>query len=288
MQSTSVAQSAGPGASSRAHEVQRQLAFARARQRWGELGLSLSQFTSHLDELGWVRSLPSRTDELYLCAACHLGVDAACRTLDRVYFPGLRAASSMLHPCPAFLDDVLQQARERLLVAPSLRIASYRGDGCLAGWLRVIVQRLAVDLQRSESVQRRRAFAEWQRQRTAPPSDDWLDDVDTFTPLGEGWLRNLQQAVFAAISNLAHSDRQLLHAYYVQRLQVDHIWRVLGVDRSTVYRRLYRAEQQVKHSIRSSVRRHVQRLSYDEIDSLICASYTRLELNAALCAAVRD
>src|SRR5437660_1544495 len=52
---------------------------------------------------------------------------------------------------PAFADEALQVVREHLLVAKDGapgRIAEYRGEGPLEGWLRVAAVRAALRLQR--------------------------------------------------------------------------------------------------------------------------------------------
>jgi len=287
MQTALIAERASFGKRPTSFLATRHAAFERGRDRWASLGLSYEQFAAHLDRLGWTQALPHDIAAFYLCAACCMGLPRACRELDRAYFPGLMVSLSMRYQRPDFIEDVLQLTRERLLVKPSLRIATYRGTGCLQSWLRVIAQRLALDLHRSENGQKRRAVAEWQQSRAFHRDAELPADLDCET-LGTVWIGSLEGALFEALAKLHARDRRLLDLYYVHGVQAEDIAACLGVDRSTVYRRLQEVQRRVESSVRRALRSRTARLTPEEFRALVLARCVRVGLGHSILDAVRS
>jgi RNA polymerase sigma-70 factor len=245
-------------------------AHLAARARWPEIELSLHQFSDHLQRLGWVSELPHQTEELYLCCACSLGIREACRRLEMEYFPDLAACLAIQCRRPDFVEEILQQTRERLLVGPKRKIASYRGAGTLAAWLRRVARHLASDLYRSEAKHRRLASA---------GSRYWLEGTDPGALAPDGWnqtdarhLGALERALLEATVQLSPSDRRLLHLHYVQGLSIDEIAPCLGRDRSNVYRRLSQIRARIKRWSVACARKHTGIRDRDELDGLFRAN----------------
>lgn len=253
--------------------VDRRAAFEASRSGWAAFELTFEQYSVHLDRLGWSDRLPSEGRSVYLCAACSLGLNAACRALDGLHFPELESALTRRFGGGDWIDDVLQQTRERLLVGPAPRIATYRGEGPLQSWLLCIATRIAVDAFRRDT-QRYRVFArDWQRHLLEPPAED--DGA-------HGCLLELERALTEALTQLCPGDRQLLYMHYVQKLKIEQLAECLGVYRSTVYRRLRQIEQRVEHDCARSMRAQTGISSRSELRSLLSAGCREIRVDAAV------
>src|SRR5581483_4498624 len=94
--------------------------------------------------------------DLYLACACARGVPAALAALDRAVLLRVPAFICRVSTDAAFADEVRQQLRERLLVAPpggAPKIAEYGGAGALHAWVRVAALRTALNLRRNRDDQ---------------------------------------------------------------------------------------------------------------------------------------
>jgi RNA polymerase sigma-70 factor (ECF subfamily) len=251
-------------------------AFDAARRRWPGLELTFEQFSHHLDRLGWGAALPRQIESLYLCAACSSGCNVACESLDREYFPVLRDTIQGRYRRRDFAEEVLQQTRERLLVGRAPRIATYRGDGSLASWLRRVANHLALDLHRS---QRGHRLVDWH-------CVEALMSIEAFDAQAEltatsAWTRRLQHALTESVTALDTSHRQLLHLFHVQGINVDEISRCFGIDRATTYRRLHRTERLVRDGVLRAVRADTRHLNADDLQELLRRSCRELDLDGA-------
>jgi RNA polymerase sigma-70 factor (ECF subfamily) len=256
------------------HVVQRQSAFEASRAYWsGAFELTFEQFSSHLDRLGWRFGLPRELDSTYLCAACSVGDDQACETLDRLHFPRLRSALARQLGHRDGVDDILQQARERLMVGEAPRIATYRGDGPLRAWLTRIVGRLAVDAVRRDG-KARVVYLDDERL-----SVDTSAEAPSHHARSEAAIPILERALSEAIGGLPMAERQLLYLHYVQRLRVEDLADCLRVYRSTVYRRLRQIEARLERACISSLRRMTKIPDREELDALLRSSYRDVHID---------
>lgn len=246
-------------------------AHAAARARWPDVELSLNQFEGHLRRLGWTGGLPKQTDELYLCCGCSLGIREACRRLDDEYFPALDASLALQCRRRDFVEDILQQTRERLLVGPARKIASYRGTGPLASWLRRVSRRLASDLYRQERKNRRFTTASW-RYGLESTNDAAAVESGASQSIDARYLGELERALLGAMAQLSAEERRLLHLHYVQGLSVDEIAGCLQRDRSNVYRRLQQIKLRVKRWSMARAREQTGIVDREELDGLFRAN----------------
>jgi RNA polymerase sigma-70 factor len=191
----------------RAHEL--------ARAWWPGIELPLQQFASHLQRLDWKRALPEYAKELYLCCACSLGFPEACRRLESDYFPALEAALHRQCGRRDFVEDVLQQVRERLLVGSAPKIASYEGKGPLSSWLQRIVRRAACDVYRKENQARRLASGWWQVVESLAPGPS--SESDGSSPSEARYIGALERALLEALGQLSLEERSLLKLSRVER-----------------------------------------------------------------------
>jgi RNA polymerase sigma-70 factor (ECF subfamily) len=154
-----------------------------------------------------------------------------------------------------FADEVRQQLRERLLVGAQPRIADYRGQGALGGWLRVAAVRTALTIKRAAS-----------RAEIAAPSPPAPDPELDF--LKTRYRGELEAAFRATLEKLPADERNVLRLHYLDGCNIDEIGAVYPVHRSTVARWLADSRQTLLDETR---RRLVERLDLKEgeIDSLI-------------------
>ncbi len=188
--------------------------------------------------------------DLALAWAAVEGDAAALRELDR----RLRACSRGVE------EDVLQQARQRLLVGPSAKLRAYGGSGALVKWLRTVVLSLAVDARRREKPD-------------AHVGDDELvvrasGEVGADVRLMKARQRQeFTRAFKAAIATLDPKERTVLRMRYVDQLPLEDIGRALGTHRTTAMRWMEAAFQKVLQGTRARLAAQLA-LEGEELDSL--------------------
>ncbi len=187
-------------------------------------------------------------EDLYLASACARGDSAAISVFEQRYAEVLRRVASRAQAAGVSRDEVLQQTRVRLFVGtngePS--ITSYVGTGPLGGWLRVVAARIATELMQKDA-----------QLRATPADETWAqvagsDDVELSTMRSE-MRQSFQLALETAAAALSGEDRAVLRQYYVHKIGVDGIAKLLGVHRSNASRAVARARghflQEVKRLI---------------------------------------
>ncbi len=182
-------------------------------------------------------------DDLILACAAIAGIDAALTELD----------AKMIAPALAHvrvrglgdLDDVGQLARVRLLVGDSPAIASYRGRGSLAAFVRTIVMRLALDQQRATR---------------AIPSDSSATLIDRvgadpeLAHMRERYSADLGSALQTAWLALAKHDRFVLDLELHQHLGIEQIANIYGIHRTNATRRIASARAAFVTATRDALR----------------------------------
>src|SRR5262249_46804856 len=127
------------------------LAYVAGRAAWPNLAVSVDAFRHHVvDRLRLSpASVVPRAADLYLVIAVLEGADRALPILDERL---ARAAGvvARIDGAPAFVDEVRQELRVKLLAGPEPRLRSYAGIGALFEWLRVAALRTAINLKRSD------------------------------------------------------------------------------------------------------------------------------------------
>ena len=141
---------------------------AEGQRAWPGVALSPGRFAEHLARS--IRAIPEdlanalgalHATDLYLACACVHGDRSALEALDVHFLSRIDHHVLPVEKTVQFVDDVRQRMREELLLAgkrPVGKIADYSGRGPLAGWLRVVAVRTALNLRRSQA--------------TAPDTDD--------------------------------------------------------------------------------------------------------------------
>jgi RNA polymerase sigma-70 factor (ECF subfamily) len=213
-----------------------------------------------------------RPSDLYLAAACALGIPAALAAFDRGCLAPLAGALARLAPPGTDGDDLAQLVRARLLAPDAQgrrRITEYAGVGSLRRWVRTAAVRLALNAGRGA--------------REVPTDDRELaarlhDDRD-----GElSFLKARYRPAFAAalregLAALAPSDQLLLRQRYVDGLSLEELGALEGVHRATAMRRLERARAALMTDIRARLEARLK-LSGRELESLLRLVASRLEV----------
>ena len=254
-------------------------AHALARAWWPEIELPIGQFARHLQRLHHARELPVHGKELYLCCACSLGSRPACRRLETDYFPALKAG--LLRQCGRedFVEEVLQRVRERLLVGPAPKIASYEGRAPLSSWLQRVVRHAACDLYRKEK-QARRIAAGWSQVVESMERDSQSEAAGSRPGDRDArCLGELERALLGAIGTLSMEDRRLIELYYVQGMSADEIGLCFERDRSTVYRHLNQITARIKRASLAIAREQTGIRDRQELDALFQANRSWIYLD---------
>jgi RNA polymerase sigma-70 factor, ECF subfamily len=190
--------------------------------------------------------------ELVLVHAVLKGERWAVAHFERVYVRPLEAVLLRRGFSREFADEVLQATRERLLVGTGLgppKLTSYLGSGSLAGWLRVVVVRVARNLAPDVSpaaVDEERLLEE-------------AADVDLeLIAIRERYRDVFHEVMRAALAEMAPQEVELLRYAFLDGLPVEHIARLYGVHRTTVSRQLEKAQTCVVALAHAQLRQRLQ------------------------------
>jgi RNA polymerase sigma-70 factor (ECF subfamily) len=206
--------------------------------------MAFDAFVSHITALRAEGDAPSDEDlahhgaDMFLAAAC-VGHDArALAALERDFLADLPRIVAAIDPAPGFGTEVAQTLRERLLVAPLLRLRQYSGAGSLAGWLRVAAKRLAVDLKRREGASLRQMGQLETALARSPRDPEW-------EVVHRRFRKPLEAALRGALDALAARDRMVLRLYLIRGENIGAIGRMYGVHRATVARWIVAAQRAI-------------------------------------------
>jgi RNA polymerase sigma-70 factor (ECF subfamily) len=184
-------------------------------------------------------------DDVLLAWACVAGSEAALAALDKAALLPAGGHARAAGFAPALVDDALQLARMRLVLGDRPVLRTYRGRGTLAAFVRTVVLRVVIDLQR--------------RDRETP--DDDIEDVlavshpdpelDYMRQQYAGVLRDALRTAWLA---LAPHDRFMLGLQLHERLDLDAIAKLYQVHRATAYRRAATARAALLAKARDAIR----------------------------------
>lgn len=260
--------------------AERRRAFEAAQRHWPTVTIRFELFCAQLSHLGHTDALPTYPSSLYLCIACGLGVDAACKLLESKYFPALRACVAKFDHRADVVEDILQQVRARLLVGPAARIRTYSGRGSLDGWLRTVARNAARDFLRAQGAGQRQS---WQRPDTGLAGAEYLHSAPPSSPedeaFGDTFAPIIQRAITQSVRTLGSEERQLLYHYFVSDLCIDDLGRMYSVNRSTAARRILRNVRRIQRELRKELLPRLGQLEPGELESWVPLLFARLEMN---------
>jgi RNA polymerase sigma-70 factor (ECF subfamily) len=208
--------------------------------------------------------------ELWLAWAAGRGDVAALRHLTRMLELEADAAARRIDRTRAFVDEVGQALRIRLLVAEAgrARIDDYMGRGPLRGWLAVAALRVALNLKRG----------------TKASSADVLGDlVDGEADPELRHLKTLYRAEYrealeAALAALSERERAVLRLTYVDGLTMVKLARLYGVHETTTARWVRQAAEAVAQHARRRLTTRLK-LSPSSLDSVARMVLSNLDLS---------
>lgn len=180
--------------------------------------------------------------DLYVACACGQGDARALAWIERAIMSKARAYVGHIDSSPAFVDEVVQQLREKLFVATERPpgVLEYRGRGSLESWVRIAAVRLALNLKRSDKRANVGASRDSDATEVAAPGPD--PELQMVRALHREHFRD---AFHATLGELSSDERAVLRMHYLDGLTIDEICLGYRVHRSTVARWIERARQRV-------------------------------------------
>jgi RNA polymerase sigma factor (sigma-70 family) len=257
-----------PSAPSSTHRLFDESLLARAFKRSNAARWSLSQASF---ALALERSVASRfatevrtpalvaeyvdslnLEELALACACAEGHASAWSYFIDCHRPGLRAAARAIagDAAGAELADSIYAELYGLEERDGRRRSLFdyfHGRSRLSTWLRAILAQRHVDRVRIEK--RLEPFDETVHGESATAPTSGPPDAERTR-----FARLAQRALSTAIRRLAPPDRLRLSAYYLQRLTLAEIGRLVGEHEATVSRKLDRLRRQLRGDVERSLR----------------------------------
>jgi RNA polymerase sigma-70 factor (ECF subfamily) len=267
-----------PAAEAAELEAQLSAFVAAAQAPWPDFGTDVLDFVRYTAERTEQARLPPSVHaaELWLACACARGVPAAIQAFQRDYGPVIARVLARRKAAQDVADDVHQLLAERLLVGNSEtgrppKIADYKARGPLKSWVATAAATTLATLRRSAG-----------RRREAPePGADvaWDGALDAeLEYLKQRYAPQVQAAIVAALDGLGDREKALLRLHLGERLSIDVIGSMYGVNRATAARWLAAARRAVLEGARERLRAQLA-ISPSECDSLVALAYSRLDVS---------
>jgi RNA polymerase sigma-70 factor (ECF subfamily) len=251
------------------------------RTAWPEVDVDTGDFLSYVAERITESGSPQqvlrgvRAADLYLACACARGNGTAIAALEATYFARLEPALPRAPDPRAFASEVRAALRERLFVAAAgdtPKITEYSGRSDLAGWLRVVAVRLALNLLRKD---KRNVAGSHDEMIAALPAPG--DDPELLHLKGK-YKSEFRQALVEAAAALSVRDRNLLRQHHVDGLGMEQLAELYHVHRVTAVRWVVRARETLASETRRALRRRL-RVDKQELDSIMRLVRSRLDMS---------
>jgi RNA polymerase sigma-70 factor (ECF subfamily) len=168
---------------------------------------------------------------LYLACGCALALPGAIDAFERCFLPSVKEYVSGIDRAPAFVDEIRQRTRERLLVgrgSSPARIGSYSGRGPLASFVQVVAVRVALNARRAT----RGVVPLYERDAPIVAADAELRLLEL--QLGA----DFRAAFTEALASLDRPALGLLRMHFLDGIPLRTLAARAGADKSTVSRRL--------------------------------------------------
>lgn len=200
------------------------------RQAVAGTKVSVDDAVAHVEAAIAVGASPTHAGDLALALAVSSGDPVALRRFEDQVGGEVATAARAIDRDPAFVDEVVQQTRIKLIA--DRKLATYRGAGSLRAWVAIAAQRVALNAKRDT------------RSLPSAPvrTDDVLAELVDREPDPE--LRHLKtlyraefrEALIAALGSLADRARAVLRLRFVDGLELAQIGRLYRVHESTASR----------------------------------------------------
>lgn len=249
--------------------------YVAGRRHWPGVELPFDSFVEHCTRVlgeGDGKELRVNATDLYLCCACASGIPEASYAFEREAGAVARAAIARIDRDPEFVQEVLQDLWQKLLVGPAPKVREYAGKGSFRAWLKVAAARTALDRLRA-----RRGNLETLRDIGAELAcrDSGPEQRLLRTRHGKA----LQEALSGAVARLSARERNILRMHVVGGCNIDQIGRAYDVHRATAARWLERVRETIYQSARSQLRTRYRALTDSELQSLVRSLGAEVELS---------
>jgi RNA polymerase sigma-70 factor (ECF subfamily) len=245
-------------------------AVARAGSSWPGVVVPEEAFAAFVLARGHRPPFPEAVhlDDLFLACACLARSPAALEHFEQAV---IRKLSGALH---GFSDpeEVLQRVRERLLVGPvggAPKLAEYKGQGSLWKWAQVVAMRVALSVAKAAP---KEEPIDVLLERPAP------GDPPELAILKQQHSKDFAHAFTAAVAALDDRERNLLRLSIVDRVSIDALGGLYGVNRSSAARWVSAAREKLVRETRRSLAAKLG-LSDSQVDSLIGAVQSQVEVS---------
>jgi RNA polymerase sigma-70 factor (ECF subfamily) len=251
----------------------------RGRARHPELPVDAAVFAAHLGACGAAvggDDAALHAEDLYLACAGLRGDEAAVRKLRSAHRSVIIGYLRQLDVSPAFVDEVEQRLWDGALVGNATagaKLATYSGQGALAGWVGIGAQRIALMMRRHEQAEERAV------DRVAADADVLAHDPE-LAFIKDKLRSAFQRAISLALDTLEDRERMIYRLHLVDGLTVESIGQIYAVSHSTVSRWLAKARDGVIAEARRLLRDEMQ-LSPDEFDSVAGLVASQLDLSVS-------
>jgi RNA polymerase sigma-70 factor, ECF subfamily len=276
---TALANTDAPPASASASEETLKAIVARGRTAHPTASLPDELFVAHLARCGApVAAGPEAVfaEDLFAACACLQGDAATVASTRAAHRNVLAGYLRRIDGSMAFVDEVEQRLWDSVLVgtidAPP-KLASYSGQGPLAGWLGIAAQRIAIMMRRHEGAEERaHGAAAAEANRVA------LDPELAFM---KGHFREqFQTAITQALGVLDDRARMIYRLHLIDGLSVDRIGKMYQVSQSTVSRWLAAARERVIAEAQRILRDDMQ-ISASDFESMAGLMVSQLDLSVS-------
>jgi RNA polymerase sigma-70 factor, ECF subfamily len=264
-------------------------ALGGAGQAWPGLGVPGAGFVAYLGARANRQRTPGaaltelRVSDLFLAFGCARRDPAAIAAFELAFVPRLHRIVTGIQRARARADDILQELRCDLLLAPGHRqprIVQYRGRGSLAGWLEVCARRLALKHLRAEA-----GHTDLDEQLFASPGAGLAPEMATLrTRYGETFHQGVKQSLREGLITLSPEDRNLLRWHLVKGVSLRRIAALRGQNVSTLSRSFARVRAQLHTHVCRHLSRHTG-LPTDTVASVAGVLLSRLSLTEGALAA---
>ncbi|MES1179173.1 MAG: sigma factor-like helix-turn-helix DNA-binding protein [Myxococcales bacterium] len=244
-------------------------------RRWPRVKLSFEAFESHCRRVFGPEegvAVEREAADLYLCCACIEADAEALRTFEREGLEVARAAIARIRRDGDFVQEVLQEVWDKLLVGPRAKVGQYSGRGPLKGWIRVAATRVALDRCRSSGVRALREVELTEQLAAHVPNPEAFLTKARFGPA-------FQEAIRRAVGALAAQDRNVLRMHVTGGCSIDEIGRAYRVHRATAARWLDRSRVAIYDAVRRELCAQHSKLTESEFKSLANLLGSQLQLH---------
>lgn len=273
-----------PGVADQVAAVEASAELARGyelgRSAWPDIALPAHHYAAAVaralsgDDAASIEALVHR--DLYVATAAAAGDALAIAAVETHYFRGIPLLLEQMKEHAITAAEVCSKLRERLLVPRPDRapgIASYRGRGSLAGWLRVTAGRIILELRKREH---RELYAQPESLLTIAASES---DPELLY-LKKLYRSEFKQAFERAVATLDARQRNLLRYQVVHGLGIDRIAAIHGTHRSTAARWLVKARAELTRRTRDELAAKL-RLDEAELESIYRLIQSQMDVSLA-------